>query len=160
MTCDLSFVCHTALVLTGSLKICGTVDGKSYSSALLPELTVRLEHEGQTIHTCVTESLRQFQFFDLELNKTYTVHVGMTRAIWDACCGCGCGIDDPPENAGDGVLMMSDDDDSIDKVMLPSFLCPPDILCMFFADLRCRWRRESNRRVSIVWGVFAAPRWF
>ena len=79
--CSLWNIIHilTGLDLTGTVKIFGTMDGQSYTSALLPYLPVRLQHEGTTIRSTVVNNLRQFQFFDLELGKTYTLRVGVAH---------------------------------------------------------------------------------
>lgn len=78
----------TGLGLTGTLKIFGVADdGQRCSSATLPALTVRLECDGSVIQSVLLDELRQFQFLDLELGKTYTVRIGMDRALRNARFG-------------------------------------------------------------------------
>jgi hypothetical protein len=69
------------LQLTGALKVFELMDGQMYSSSLLPDITVRLEWEGTTVRTTVTNSLRQFEFSDLDYDKTYSVIIGMKKGI-------------------------------------------------------------------------------
>jgi hypothetical protein len=76
--CGFTMCSLTGLALTGSLKMFGTMEGCSYWSLFLPELTIQLKWEGTTIRsTILDESFRQFRFDNLEPDKTYTVHIGM-----------------------------------------------------------------------------------